>query len=90
MMHLVNIKTLSHCTEALTTAYRYKDAALQSAEVHVCELKVWLEASDAHATICNLKNQALCCQASEKTGTCKKHKINMEGHVITPLNGVIC
>ena len=48
-MHLINIKTLSHHTEAPTTVYRHKDAALQLAEVHVCKLKVWLEASDAHA-----------------------------------------
>ena len=33
------------------------------------------------------ENQALCFQAPEKTGTCKKSKINMEGHIITPLNG---
>ena len=48
-----------------------------------------LEAASAHATICNLENQELCRRLAGKTGTCKKRKINMEGCVITPLNGVV-
>ncbi len=45
--------------------------------------------SEAHATICNFENQELhCLQGAEKTGMGKKCKINMEGHIITPLNGV--
>ena len=48
-----------------------------------------LEAASAHATICNLENQELHHQLAEKTGTCKKHKMNTEGHVITPLDGVV-
>ena len=47
-------------------------------------LHAWHQASDAHATICNLKNQELCHQLAEKTGTCRKGKINMEGCIITP------
>ena len=37
----------------------------------------------------NLKNQGLCHQLAAKTGMCKKHKINIEGHIITPLDGVV-
>ena len=62
---------------------------LKLTEVHVHKLEVQLEVSDAHATISNLNNQALCSQALEKTGMHKKCKINMEGHVITPLNVVV-
>jgi len=80
-MQLIDIKTLSHHTEALTARYM-----LTMVGNH--KLKAWLEASDAHATICNLKNHELCHQLAEKTGTCKKCKINTEGHVITHLNGV--
>jgi len=79
--NLVNIKVLSHHTEALTTV-------VQLSLAHIHELKAWLEASDTHATIRNLKNQELCHQIVEKTGMCKKHKINMEGCIITSLNGV--
>ena len=48
-----------------------------------------LQAAGAHATICNLENQELCHQLAEKTGMHKKCKINTEGHVITPLDGVV-
>jgi len=56
-------------------------------ESRVHELEVRLEASDAHATIRNLENQELCHMAAEKTGMCKKRKVNTEGCIITPLNG---
>ena len=35
----------------------------------------------------NSENLALHHQLAEKTGTRKKHKINTEGCIITPLNG---
>ena len=46
-----------------------------------------LDASNAHATIRNSENLALCRQLAEKTGMCKKRKINTEGRIITPLDG---
>src|SRR6266481_5166963 len=87
--HLINIRTLSQCTEALTTSLWLSEAARQLSEACIRELEAQLSASDAHATIRNLKNQELHHQAMEKTGMCKKCKINMEGCVITPLNGAV-
>ena len=70
-----NISIISHQKDALAA--------------HVCGLELQLElsdarhqVSDAHAMISNLKTQELHCQLAEKTGTCKKCKINMEGCVI--------
>ncbi len=88
MGHLVNIRTLSQCTEALTTSLRHSEASCQLSEACVHELKAQLSAADAHATIRNLENQELHHQAAQKTGMCKKCKINMEGCIITLLNGV--
>ena len=95
MTHVDDLSVLSHHNEALSTDLAASHAAN-------CELQVQLEVaealhqlentehqvSDAHATICNLENQELCCQLTEKTRTCKKCKINMEGCIITPLDSV--
>ena len=48
-----------------------------------------LDASNAHATIRNSENQGLHRQLAEKTGMRKKRKINMEGCIITPLDGAV-
>ena len=62
-------------------------AWLDASEVHCRLSDAMLDASNAHATIRNSENLGLRRQLAEKTGTCKKHKIKMEGRIITPLDG---
>ena len=63
------------------------EAWCQASEARHQALEAMLWVSDAHAMICNFKNQDLHHQLAEKTRTCKKCKINMEGCIITPLEG---
>ena len=80
-LHASDISIISHQKDALTAHVQDLKLRLQLSDTRC-------QASDAHAMICNLKNQELHHQLAEKTGTCKKHKINTEGHIITPLDGV--
>ena len=94
MTHIVDISVLSHRNEVLATKFELSEAHVRELEawLDVSEAHHWLsdamlDASNAHAMIRNAENQALCRQLAEKTGTCKKHKINTEGRIITPLDG---
>ena len=69
--------------EATEAQHQLENAEHQASEA-------MLKVSDAHAKICNLENQELHHghrQLAEKTRRRMKSKINMEGCIITPLNG---
>ena len=95
-MNVINLSILSQHNEALSMEVCklkvWLDVEMAWNHVEQAECKVadvMLQAAGAHAMICNLEKQELHCQLAEKTRTHKKCKINMEGHIITPLDSVV-